>query len=302
MPDAAVFATQRQFIRLLEEGAQALRRDAGLDDAGLGRALARRRGARWPSFIATPAHSSLRSPDAIIVTGAEPRAAELDEEPYWRELTQLVRRGARTRLRDARLVPGRACAGAASRRRAPAALRRANGRGSIAAEIVSAASADRGRGRRTDAAFALERPRRGRTRRQRLCRADARPAKRASTCSRKDEDHLVLFFQGHPEYDGDTLAREFRRDVARALRRRASSASAGQLLRRRDASAVCARMSQRMVAGVEAPHLPAVRDDRVRSRLGAQRGAKVVGNWLTAISARKSAASGPTYLRARWGG
>ncbi len=33
----------------------------------------------------------------------------------------------------------------------------------------------------------------------------------------KDDDHLALFFQGHPEYDGDTLAREFRRDVMRAL-------------------------------------------------------------------------------------
>ena len=38
----------------------------------------------------------------------------------------------------------------------------------------------------------------------------------------KDEDHLSLFFQGHPEYDSDTLAREFRRDVARALRRSAA--------------------------------------------------------------------------------
>ena len=30
------------------------------------------------------------SPDAIIVTGAEPRAARLSEEPYWSELTSLI--------------------------------------------------------------------------------------------------------------------------------------------------------------------------------------------------------------------
>src|SRR6202034_1497904 len=29
---------------------------------------------------------------------------------------------------------------------------------------------------------------------------------------------LFLFFQGHPEYDADSLAREYRRDVARFLR------------------------------------------------------------------------------------
>ena len=31
----------------------------------------------------------------------------------------------------------------------------------------------------------------------------------------KDEDLLEVFWQGHPEYDHDTLAREFRRDVLR---------------------------------------------------------------------------------------
>ena len=31
----------------------------------------------------------------------------------------------------------------------------------------------------------------------------------------KDEDLLEVFWQGHPEYDRDTLAREFRRDVLR---------------------------------------------------------------------------------------
>jgi homoserine O-succinyltransferase len=34
----------------------------------------------------------------------------------------------------------------------------------------------------------------------------------------KERKSLFLFFQGHPEYDTDTLAREFRRDVGRFLR------------------------------------------------------------------------------------
>ncbi len=58
----------------------------------------------------------------------------------------------------------------------------------------------------------------------------------------KDEDHLTLSFQGHPEYEGDTLAREFRRDVARALQGAPRSAPAGQLLRAGDRARGCARM------------------------------------------------------------
>ena len=34
----------------------------------------------------------------------------------------------------------------------------------------------------------------------------------------KERKALFLFFQGHPEYDADTLSREFRRDVGRFLR------------------------------------------------------------------------------------
>ena len=42
----------------------------------------------------------------------------------------------------------------------------------------------------------------------------------------KDEDLLEVFWQGHPEYDRDTLAREFRRDVLRYLQRRMAAPAA----------------------------------------------------------------------------
>jgi homoserine O-succinyltransferase len=35
----------------------------------------------------------------------------------------------------------------------------------------------------------------------------------------KQERSLYVFFQGHPEYEADTLMREYRRDVARYIRR-----------------------------------------------------------------------------------
>jgi len=34
----------------------------------------------------------------------------------------------------------------------------------------------------------------------------------------KERKSLFLFFQGHPEYDTDTLTREYRRDIGRFLR------------------------------------------------------------------------------------
>jgi len=34
----------------------------------------------------------------------------------------------------------------------------------------------------------------------------------------KERKSLFLFFQGHPEYDADSLPREYRRDVGRFLR------------------------------------------------------------------------------------
>jgi homoserine O-succinyltransferase/O-acetyltransferase len=36
--------------------------------------------------------------------------------------------------------------------------------------------------------------------------------------ARPERHSLFVFFQGHPEYDGDTLLREYRRDVGRFLR------------------------------------------------------------------------------------
>ena len=57
----------------------------------------------------------------------------------------------------------------------------------------------------------------------------------------------------------------------------------------------------RMVAGVEAPGMPrfAMSGPEATWR---ERGARVVGNWLTAVAARKFAASGATQLQTRWGG
>ena len=41
----------------------------------------------------------------------------------------------------------------------------------------------------------------------------------------KDNNSLFLFVQGHPEYEAETLLREYRRDIGRYLRQRAHDLS-----------------------------------------------------------------------------
>jgi homoserine O-succinyltransferase len=72
----------------------------------------------------------------------------------------------------------------------------------------------------------------------------------------RDEEHLTLFFQGHPEYDGDTLAREYRRDALRAV--------GGGKTPEPPAHYYPPELETRlrthvggMIAGTEAPHPPA---------------------------------------------
>ncbi len=57
----------------------------------------------------------------------------------------------------------------------------------------------------------------------RIPRARAHRATRGVDTFVKDGKSLFVFFQGHPEYESDTLLREYRRDVERYLRHEASA-------------------------------------------------------------------------------
>src|ERR1700722_9952606 len=89
MPDAALLATERQFSRLLAAAAENL--DIRLH------LFALRDGPRSSEARSTFALSykdvselGTRRMDGLIVTGAEPLAADLTQEPYWRALTDLI--------------------------------------------------------------------------------------------------------------------------------------------------------------------------------------------------------------------
>ena len=88
MPDSALESTERQFAELLAAASSDL--------------LVRLRLYSLPNVPRSPSarryiensYSSLDSlwdsrPDGLIVTGTEPRAPELTDEPYWRGLTEI---------------------------------------------------------------------------------------------------------------------------------------------------------------------------------------------------------------------
>ncbi|WP_322514434.1 homoserine O-succinyltransferase [Rhodopseudomonas palustris] len=89
MSDAALRATERQFARLLEVGAgdRPVRLHCFSLPSVQRSPAARHRIDSLYAGIADLGHTKL---DGLIVTGAEPRAATLREEPYWDEMRALV--------------------------------------------------------------------------------------------------------------------------------------------------------------------------------------------------------------------
>src|SRR5438445_1771997 len=89
MPDAALRATELQFARLLKDAAGLL--DVRLRLFSL-RTIARSEEARsrMAGFYDDAAFLQAANIDALIVTGAQPGPADLRDEPYWAELTQLI--------------------------------------------------------------------------------------------------------------------------------------------------------------------------------------------------------------------
>ena len=89
MPDAALLATERQFMRLLRQAAGPLRIDLHCFSLP---SVHRSQAAKWrvDRQYADIADLDRLKIDGLIVTGAEPNAATLPEEPFWRDLTDIV--------------------------------------------------------------------------------------------------------------------------------------------------------------------------------------------------------------------
>ncbi|HEY6578741.1 MAG TPA: homoserine O-succinyltransferase [Rhizomicrobium sp.] len=216
MPDAALLATERQFSNLLESACGDA--DVRLHLFAL-RDVPRSEEARAALVRNYQDASRLRGKrlDALIVTGAEPLAPALAQEPYWRSLCDLID-----------WAEANTASTILSCLAAHVGVQHMDG---IAREPLP--------GKRSGI-FAFETVARHRlvsdlgggvlaphSRQNGLSRAElARRDYQTLTCDGetgvdifiKQRQSLFVFLQGHPEYEDDSLAREYRRDMNRYLR------------------------------------------------------------------------------------
>jgi homoserine O-succinyltransferase len=215
MPDAALCATERQFDDLLAEAAG----ETGIEL----RLFALPRVRRSPEALALMAGRYERAGalpgaglDGLIVTGLEPRAADLRDEDYWPALARVV-----DLTEEAALPTVWSCLAAhAAVLRLDGVHRRplaAKLSGVFASEAVSddplvagAASPILTPHSRLNGLAADDLVRAGY---EVLTRS---PAAGVDAFVRRGTSP-ALFLQGHPEYDAATLAREYLRDVGRFL-------------------------------------------------------------------------------------
>jgi homoserine O-succinyltransferase/O-acetyltransferase len=215
MPDAALESTEAQFSKLLEAaaGARAVQlRFSSLPELTRGHeAEARIARSYWPieKLLA-------ERPDALIITGNEPRAARLTDEPYWPRLTALME-----------FAEEHTAASIWSCLAAHAAAQHFDG---IARRRLSEKrcgvylhSLDAGHPLLAGLSAPLAMPH---SRWNELPVEELRAAgyevlsfgpETGADAFARHRRSLMLCFQGHPEYEDTTLLKEYRRDVGRYL-------------------------------------------------------------------------------------
>ena len=215
MPDAALQATERQFMRLLRRAAGNLRIDFHCFSLP---SVQRSQTAKWRverQYADIAAIDRLHL-DGLIVTGAEPAAASLAEEPFWHELTALVD-WARTNTRST--IWSCLAAHAAVLHLDGIERRRLDAKCSGIYDCF--AVADHWLTDDLPSPFRVSHSRLNELRADDLAQRGYQlltlsPQGGVDMFARKLRSQFI-FFQGHPEYEALSLEREYLRDIARFL-------------------------------------------------------------------------------------
>src|SRR6185437_12314511 len=215
MPDSALKATERQFMRLVQSAAGKTRirfHCFALPTV----ARSKQAKAHIDKEYVDLAELHRLHIDGLIVTGAEPLAPTLQEEPYWREFTDLID-WARTNTRSA--IWSCLAAHAAlqhldgiERKRLP---QKCSGVYDCAKTANDWLTAD------LPPSIKVSHSRLNEVRESDLVAGGyqilTRSEQAGSDIFARDFGSRFIFFQGHPEYDALSLQREYMRDIARYL-------------------------------------------------------------------------------------
>jgi len=303
MPDAAVASTERQFARLLDEA-------SGDFDLRLRRYRLETlpRSAEAAQAIAAT-HREVRtlspgSLDALIVTGAEPRAATLPQEPYWNELAAVVD-FARSRTLSSVFSCLAAHAAVLKLDEIPRVPLSRKMSGVFEIEVVHADPLVRG----LERGALVPHSRHNTVDEAHLVAKGYQVLTRAGAAGPdifvKPDASKLIFIQGHPEYDTDTLSKEFRRDTERFLSGRIATAPMPpQRYFMPETEVELLALARRRARGEEVD--PSELKEQPRPRFSDPPPWRLTGvtlyrNWLALIAARKKSPL-EMPLFARWGG
>jgi homoserine O-succinyltransferase len=216
MSDGAIGATERQFLSLLDSASDGIEIRLSLYSLpGVPRSES---GARYVKNFYSSAENLWNTRlDGLIVTGREPLAPSLTDEPYWDSFTKVLEWA-----RYNTLSTVWSCLAA------HAALLHMDGIGRIKSQckhcgvFECAQVADHPLTAGAPSRFRFPHSRWNGIPEESLTSCGysilTRTADAGVDTFIKQDESLFVFFQGHPEYESDTLLLEYRRDVGRYLR------------------------------------------------------------------------------------
>src|ERR1700678_2519007 len=216
MSDEALKATERQFISLLNSAS---------DNMPIHLSLYTLPGVPRNGFTASHISSSYTNIedlwdsdlDGLIVTGREPMAANLSDEPYWDIFTRML--GWAQENCHATVF---SCLAAHAAILHMDGIRRVQSDDKIFGIFECARVSDHWLTAGTGSHFRLPHSRWNGVPEEQLRDCGYKVLTRSANAGVdtfiRQQKRLLVFFQGHPEYESDTLLREYRRDVGRYIK------------------------------------------------------------------------------------
>jgi len=155
--------------------------------------------------------------DGLIVTGREPLAANLEDEPYWDSFTRVLA-WAQENCHATVL----SCLAAHAAILSMDGIRRVKGNDKVFGIFECARVSDHPLTAGTASQFRLPHSRWNGVPEEQLVDCGYKVLTRSANAGVdtfiRQQKRLLVFFQGHPEYESDTLLREYRRDVGRYIK------------------------------------------------------------------------------------
>ncbi len=216
MSDEALKATERQFVSLLNSAS---------DNMPIHLSLYTLPGVPRNGFTASHISSCYSNIedfwdshlDGLIVTGREPMAANLSDEPYWDSFTKVL--GWAQENCHATVL---SCLAAHAAILHMDGIRRVKRNDKVFGIFECARVSDHPLTAGTASQFKLPHSRWNGVPEEQLTDCGYKVLTRSADAGVdtfiKQQKKLFVFFQGHPEYESDTLLREYRRDVGRYVK------------------------------------------------------------------------------------